>query len=71
MYKIFKIDAFKTVVKYMDDDNYNSANAVMNIISRSINHDKKNNIFSEFIKLNEKEKKYFESKKLILVDKEN
>jgi len=66
MYKISKTDAFETVVKYMDDDNYNSANAVMKIINRSINHDRKKNILSDYIKLNQKEEKYFEKKLLIL-----
>lgn len=65
MYKISKTDAFETVVKYMDDDNYNYANAVMKIINRSINHDRKKNVLSDFIKLNQKEEKYFEKKMLI------
>lgn len=68
MCKISKINAFKTVVRYMDADNYNSANAVMKIIDRSISHDRKNSMLSDYIKLNQKEKKYFEKKLLIFED---
>ena len=66
MYKISKLDAFQTVVKYIDKDNYKSANAVMKIISRSMNRDKRKKILSDFIILNPKEEKYFEKKMLIL-----
>ena len=66
MYKISKIDAFQTVVKYIDNDNYKSANAVMKIISRAMTRDKKKKILSDFIILNLKEEKYFEKKMLIL-----
>ena len=70
MYKISKIDAFQTVVKYIDNDNYNFANAVMKIINRSINHDKKKKLLSDFIILNPKEEKYFEKNILIFEKRE-
>lgn len=66
MSKISKVNAFKTMVDYIDADNYNMANEVFRIINRSQNNDKKNNIISKYIKLqNKKEEKLFKEEDII------
>lgn len=71
MSKILKVYAFQSVADAIDKNDYATANAILNIINRSIIQDKRNNTFSESIKLNtKKEERYFKSS-LILKEQEN
>lgn len=65
MSKISKVDAFKTMVEYIDCDKKDMANDVFKIINRSQNQDKKNNIISNYIELQKKEEKYFKQELII------
>lgn len=67
MSKISKINAFRTMVEYVESDNYSVANEVFKIINRSQNNDKKNNIISKYIKLQgKKEEKLFKEEFIII-----
>ena len=62
MSKIHKIIAFQCVSEALDKNDYKTANAIMEIISKSVKKDKKNNIISNMIELNGiKEEKYFKN----------
>lgn len=65
MSKISKMDAFKTMVEYIDCNKNDTANDIFKIINRSQNQDKKNNIISNYIELQKKEEKYFREELLI------
>lgn len=68
MSKILIVDAFKTMVDYVNSNNYDKANEVMRIISRSQEQDRKNNVLSNYIELKgKKDEKYF-NKELIIID---
>lgn len=71
MSKISKVNAFKTMVEYVDSDNYGAANEVFKIINRSQNNDKKNNIISKYIKLRgKKEERLFKAEFIIIEENE-
>lgn len=60
MSKISKMVAFQCVSEALDKNDYKTANEIMNIISKSIKKNKKNNIISSEIELNgSKDEKYF------------
>lgn len=66
MAKILKMDAFEAVVESINNDKYEIANAIMGIISRSQEQDRRNNIFSDYIELNNKnEEMYFKVDKIL------
>lgn len=65
MSKISKVDAFKTMVQYIECDRNDMANAVFKIINRSQNQDRKNNVISNYIELQKKEEKYFKDELII------
>ena len=59
MSKISKLNAFATMVEYIDCGKTQIANDIFKIINRSQNQDKKNNVISSYISLTKKEEKYF------------
>lgn len=65
MSKISKMDAFKTMVEYLNCNKNDIANDIFKIINRSQNQDKKNNIISNYIELQKKEERYFSEELLI------
>ena len=70
MSKISKMIAFECVAKAIDQGDYNTANEILTIINRSINKDKKNNVFTEDIELiSKKEERYF--KIMLIKEQEN
>lgn len=70
MAKISKIDAFKTMVEYIEYDKNDIANEIFKIINRSQTQDKKKNIVSMYINLSRKEEKYFPKTLIITEDQE-
>lgn len=70
MSKISKINAFKTMVEYIDCNKSDTANEIFKIINRSQIQDKKNNIISNYIQLRKKEERYFETE-FIIEDKDH
>ena len=65
MSKISKVNAFTTMVEYIDCDKTQIANDIFKIINRSQNQDKKNNVISNYIQLQKKEEKYFKKEFII------
>lgn len=66
MSRILKVDALNTMVEYINSNNYEAANEILKIISRSQVKDKKNNIISDYMELNsKKEEKYFKKELII------
>ncbi len=65
MSKISKLNAFTTMVEYIDCGETQIANDIFKIINRSQNQDKKNNVISSYISLTKKEEKYFKEKFII------
>lgn len=62
MSKISKLDAFQCVVEAMDNNDFKTANEIMNIINRAYIKDKKNNTISSEIELRgTREEKYFKN----------
>lgn len=60
MSKISKMAAFRCMVEAIDNNDYQTANEIMEIIYDSIENNKKNNIFSSEIELSGlKEEQYF------------
>ena len=59
------MNAFQTMVEYIDCDKNDIANDIFKIINRSQNQDKKNNIITDYIELQKKEEKYFKEELLI------
>lgn len=56
MSKISKVNAFTTMVEYIDSGRTQIANDIFKIINRSQNQDKKNNVISSYIRLQKKKK---------------
>lgn len=65
MSKISKLNAFTTMVEYIDCGETQIANDIFKIINRSQKQDKKNNVISSYISLTKKEEKYFKEKFII------
>lgn len=65
MSKVSKVDAFNTMVEYINNQKYDTANILFKIINRSQNIDRKNNTISSYIELQKKEEKYFREELLI------
>ena len=65
MSKISKMNAFKTMVEYLNCNKNDIAKDIFKIINRSQNQDKKNNIISNYIELQKKEERYFSEELLI------
>lgn len=65
MSKISKLNAFTTMVEYIDCGKTQIANDIFKIINRSQKQDKKNNVISSYISLTKKEEKYFKEEFII------
>lgn len=57
MIKISRLDAFSEIIKATENNETNKANQMMAIVAKSIENDKKNNTFSEYIELRTKKEK--------------
>lgn len=60
MYKISRVIALLEVMKKIEENNYEDANRMMAIVTKSIKNDKKHNQYSSYISLNKKEAKLFD-----------
>lgn len=66
MTKISKVNAFKTMVEYIECNKYDIANEILKIITWSQEKDKKNNTISDYIEIkSKKEEKYFKKEFII------
>ena len=68
MISIDKMDAFELVAKALEKNDMRTVSSIMNIITKSINEDKKNNNFSQTIVITNKKdekliKKLLDSRK--------
>lgn len=59
MYKISRVVALSEIMEKIVNNNYEDANKMMAIVTKSIKNDKKQNQYSSFIPLNKKEAMLF------------
>ncbi|MDD3138880.1 MAG: hypothetical protein PHX08_07910 [Lachnospiraceae bacterium] len=60
MVKVNKMDAFSMVVRAMEKNDGKTASEIMKVISKSLNKEKRENKFSEYIEImDKKDEKYF------------
>lgn len=61
MYKISRVIALSEIMEKIEKNNYEDANKMIAIVTKSIKNDKKHNQYSSYISLNKKEAMLFEN----------
>lgn len=59
MAKVSRIDAFRAITESVSKNDTKTANQIYGIVSKSIAQDRKNNEYSDYIELTQKQKKFF------------
>lgn len=62
MIKISRVNAFNAMTEAVSNNDMKTANAIYNIVLKSIDNDRKENRITEYIELSAKQKKFFTGK---------